>query len=266
MSYPYLAAILAAYMFLLWALRPILRNDGLVDFGWPSSFTVLAFYFLAANPAGNVTGTVYCAFFLVCGVRFMAGWLERTVRHGEDPRWQLWRARWAAGQGLFRIKNAAVNFLAFYSVQQLANVTLIAWTMYMNVRAPVAFGLLHALAVAVWMTALALETWADFDLWRFKRNLANKGKTCRVRLWKYSRHPNYFFEFVLWIAYALYSLPAAETLLDYVCALGLVPMAYWFLVHFTGIPLTEQRSLLSRGADYAAYQAATNKFFPWFPR
>ena len=89
----------------------------------------------------------------------------------------------------------------------------------------------------------------------------NRGKTCRSGLWRYSRHPNYFFEWLVWCGFAVAALSAPFG------ALGLVsPVVMLALILFvTGIPPTEARSLRSRGDEYRAYQATTSAFFPWFP-
>lgn len=266
MNFPDLAGLLTVYMLVLWALRPVFKNDGLVDFAWPSSFTIMAIFFLYGNVVGNNTGLVFCVLYIICGIRFMSGWLERTARHGEDPRWQLWRQRWRDGAGLLGLRNVSINFLVFYLVQQFANLTLIAFSMHLNTRATLAFGYWQLAGLILWCCSLALETWADFDLWQFKRNPFNAGKVCQKNLWRFSRHPNYFFELTLWTAYVVYSWPAATGPGEHLLLLTLVPMVYWFLVYFTGIPLTEARSLANRGTAYAEYQRSTNRFFPWFPR
>ena len=106
---------------------------------------------------------------------------------------------------------------------------------------------------------------ADVQLDRFRQRSAGKGGICRTGLWRYSRHPNYFFEFLIWVSYSIFALSSATGVMDFL-ALLIVPItAYWFLVHFTGIPITELASLQRRGQDYADYCDETNRFFPWLP-
>ena len=107
--------------------------------------------------------------------------------------------------------------------------------------------------------ALVGEGIADRQLAAWRHDPANRGVTCRAGLWRYSRHPNYFFEWVHWWAYVLIGAGVWWTLLG--PALMLV-----FLFRLTGIPYTEQQALKSRGEDYKRYQQTTSVFFPWFPK
>ena len=91
---------------------------------------------------------------------------------------------------------------------------------------------------------------------------AHRGRTCRAGLWRYSRHPNYFFEWIHWLVY-----PVIGIGLPYGGALWLAPALMLFLVlRVTGIPPTEEQALRSRGADYRDYQETTSAFVPWPPK
>lgn len=118
------------------------------------------------------------------------------------------------------------------------------------------------LALAVAALSLAGEGLADRQLARFRSQPKKHGQVCRSGLWRYSRHPNYFFEWLYWWAYVLFACGqdgAAFSLL------GPVAM-YLFLHYITGIPHAERSSLKSRGEAYRRYQKTTNTFFPWIPR
>jgi steroid 5-alpha reductase family enzyme len=106
------------------------------------------------------------------------------------------------------------------------------------------------------------ETVADRQLLAFKQNPAHRGGTCRAGLWRYSRHPNYFFEWVLWCGFGTVGLAGP---------LGWLGLAAPFLIllsilFVTGIPPTEAQALASRGEDYRHYQRTTSPFVPWPPR
>jgi steroid 5-alpha reductase family enzyme len=116
--------------------------------------------------------------------------------------------------------------------------------------------------VAVWLLSVVGEGIADRQLARFRENPANKGKTCRDGLWRYSRHPNYFFEWLHWFAYVLLAVGSPWFWLS---AAGPVVM-YLFLRYVSGIPYTEAQALRSRGEDYRRYQQTTPMLFPWFPK
>ncbi len=91
---------------------------------------------------------------------------------------------------------------------------------------------------------------------------ANRGRTCRRGLWRYSRHPNYFFEWLHWWAYALIAWGAAFVWVTVAAPFVMLV----FVLFISGIPPTEARALASRGEDYRRYQRETSAFFPWFPK
>jgi len=114
----------------------------------------------------------------------------------------------------------------------------------------------------VWLAALAGETLADRQLQRFRADPHQRGQVCRSGLWSYSRHPNYFFEWLHWWAYVGFAVGAP---FGWWTLLGPLTLLY-LIVFVTGIPPTEAQSLRSRGDAYREYQRTTSAFFPWFPR
>jgi steroid 5-alpha reductase family enzyme len=115
---------------------------------------------------------------------------------------------------------------------------------------------------------IAGEAMADAQLRRFRTDPANKGKVCEAGLWRWSRHPNYFFEWLCWLAYPVIAISthaASGSFWGWASLLAPVVM-YWFLVHVTGIPPLEEQMLRSRGARYRDYQSRTSRFFPLPPR
>ena len=118
------------------------------------------------------------------------------------------------------------------------------------------------LGVAIWAIGVAGEAVADAQLARFRADPGHRGRTCRAGLWRYSRHPNYFFEWLTWWAYVAIAWGAPH---GWVALFGPAVMLL-FLFKVTGIPYTEAQALRSRGDDYRAYQRTTSAFVPWFPR
>jgi steroid 5-alpha reductase family enzyme len=155
-----------------------------------------------------------------------------------------------------------MRFLLFFEFQALLCLVLAApFYLAASNPAPEITGLEYA-GIAIWLAAIAGESIADRQLAAFKRDPANKGKTCRIGLWNYSRHPNYFFEWLIWVAFALFALDSPNGWA------GLISPALilYFLFKVTGIPATEAQALRSRGEDYRRYQQTTSAFVPWFPR
>ena len=108
------------------------------------------------------------------------------------------------------------------------------------------------------------EALADSQLTRFKANPDNAGQVCKQGLWRYSRHPNYFFEWLHWFAYLVIGA-TFTTLMGYAALAGPIVMLV-FLVFVTGIPYTEMRAVQSKGEAYRQYQRETSAFIPWSPK
>jgi steroid 5-alpha reductase family enzyme len=124
---------------------------------------------------------------------------------------------------------------------------------------------LHPLEIAgtvLWLIAISGEALADAQLAAFKRHAANQGKVCDAGLWRYSRHPNYFFEWLIWVAFLVFALGSPW---GWVAIIGPASILY-LLLRVTGIPMTEEQSIRSRGDAYRRYQRTTSAFVPWPPR
>jgi steroid 5-alpha reductase family enzyme len=177
---------------------------------------------------------------------------QRTAGTGDDPRYaELVRGFGAQAQrGMLHL----LQKQALVTVPLALSVLLAAWQPAPDLRAQ---DLLGSVVLAV---AIAGEAIADRQLRRFRSVSANKGRVCDVGLWRCSRHPNYFFEWLGWLAYPVIAIGG-----DYPWGwLALLAPAcmYWLLVHVSGIPPLEAHMLRARGDAFRAYQARTSAFFP----
>lgn len=179
---------------------------------------------------------------------------DRVLRGHEDPRYQALGAHWG--------DQAPRNFYFLFLIQ----IPFIALFLY-----PVALAMQNdaggwlwtdTLAVLIALVAMAGEGIADKQLARFRSDPANKGGVCQDGLWRYSRHPNYFFEWLHWFCYVAFAWSGGGA---WPALIGPLAM-YIFLRFLTGVPHAERSSLKSRGEAYQRYQATTNAFFPWIPR
>lgn len=169
----------------------------------------------------------------------------------EDGRYQHLRAWWG--------DRANARFFWFFQAQALLVPLFLLPPAAVMLRPdpfPTGFDL-AGLFVAI--GAIGAESMADRQLARFRRNPENKGRVCREGLWRYSRHPNYFFEWVHWLGYVFWSA-------GHPFAWAGAGLMFLFLRYFTGIPHTERQSLASRGDAYREYQNTTSVFLPWIPR
>lgn len=179
---------------------------------------------------------------------------DRVFKGHEDPRYKALGDHWG--------KNASRNFYFLFLIQ----IPFIALFLY-----PVSLAMQNDAGLWVWSDTLAVliaigamagEWMADKQLSDFRSDPANKGGVCRNGLWRYSRHPNYFFEWVHWFCYVAFAWTGPGS---WPVLIGPLAM-YIFLRFLTGVPHAERSSLKSRGDAYRRYQATTNAFFPWLPR
>ena len=124
------------------------------------------------------------------------------------------------------------------------------------------FTFVQQAAFVIFLIGLIGESLSDRQLTKFKSDPSNKGKVCNVGLWNYSRHPNYFFEIVIWVSYGMYSMQQPGG----VWGVGSFLMMMFFICFVTGVPPSEKQSLKSRGDAYREYQKRTSILVPWFPK
>jgi steroid 5-alpha reductase family enzyme len=232
------------------------RNATLVDAGWAVSVALAAILAALLGPGAAGYRILIGATGAAENLRIAWLVLGRTRGHAdEDTRYRELRRRWRA-RG-----REQLTFAIFYQAQALLAAVL-GTVFVLAVFAEGALGALAWAGAVVWLAAASLELCADAQLRRFKADPANRGKTMRSGLWRYSRHPNYFFQFLTWVAYALVAVEAPWGWLGF-----LSPALLLALVLFvTGIPPAEEQALRSRGDDYRRYQRETSPFIPWLPR
>lgn len=179
---------------------------------------------------------------------------HRVGGREEDGRYRSFRSKWGdrAQRNFFILFQAQAVFVVLFSLPFIAAMSA--------PREGIDSAVL--LAVLIWLISVGGEALADQQLARFRSRPENKGKTCRMGLWRYSRHPNYFFEWLHWWTYVALCLGSPYWFLSLI---GPVLM-FVFLFRLTGIPYTEAQALKSRGVDYEQYQRETSVFFPWFPK
>ena len=244
----------AVFLAVLWVVQQVRRNAGIVDVGWTFSLGVLAVLysvFAGGDPSHRVLVAVLVVVWsLRLGLYVL---VTRVLGKPEEARYRELRQRFG--------RRAGLGFFVFFQVQAAAAVALsVIFLVVASNEAP-GLSVWEYLGVAVWVVAVGGEAFADRQLARFRADPANSGRTCRDGLWRYSRHPNYFFEWLHWWAYVLLAVGIPY---GWLTLLGPVSMTV-FLLAVTGIPVTERHALQSR-ADYAEYQRTTSAFVPWFPK
>jgi steroid 5-alpha reductase family enzyme len=248
------AVVMSVVMASLWlAQRRVLEAD-VVDLGWTAGLGGAAVFYTLTIPDGRAARRWLVAAMAALWAGRLAFYLllKRVLVPGEDGRYQDLRTKWGlAAQG---------RFFVFFQFQGLLVVVLSIHFLLAMLTPASALRLWDGLGLLVWVISISGESISDGQLSRFREDPANSGRVCRVGLWRYSRHPNYFFEWLHWLAYI--PIAVGSPLLP---AMALAPVLMLvFILFVTGIPPIEKRAVLSRGEEYRRYQRTTSAFFPWF--
>ncbi|MDP3071185.1 MAG: DUF1295 domain-containing protein [Opitutaceae bacterium] len=240
----------------LYVLARRIDNYGIVDIAWSYAFGALAAFYALAGQGWPIRRALIAALVAVWSARLGTHLFVRVVGHHpvEDSRYVQLRRDWAA---VFHRK-----MFGFFQLQALSVIALgVAFLCAAQNAAP-ALHPLETAGTALWLIAICGESLADAQLSAFKRNPANQGQVCAVGLWRLSRHPNYFFEWLIWVAYFVFALASPWGWLAIIGPAGIL----FLLLRVTGIPMAEAQSLRSKGDAYRRYQQTTSAFVPWFPK
>ena len=243
--------IVFGFMSVLFLIQRRTDNAGIVDFGWSSGIGLLAILFCVLGEGDIVRRVLAGVFGCVWSVRLSSYiFFHRVWRQPEEGRYVTLREKWSQ-----------FGFFIFFQVQALLSV-FFALPFLIIASDSAGLGVFDVLGVGLWLIAIGGEFMADRQLAAFRSIPENRGHVCQRGLWRYSRHPNYFFEWLHWWAYVLLAVGASYWWLTVLCPLVML----FFLFKITGIPPTEAQALKSRGDEYREYQRTTSVFFPWFPK
>ncbi len=249
------AAAVVPVMAVLWYRQLRTREADVVDLAWAVGLGGAAVFYSVAVPVG-----VGWRRWMVAGMAGLwsarlAWYLVGRVRKpGEDGRYRDLRARWG--------RAAPFKFFVFFQAQA-ALVIVLSVHFLLAMRSPdPSLRVVDLAGLLVWVVSVAGESIADRQLHHFRTTPGNEGRVCRTGLWRYSRHPNYFFEWLHWLAYVPIAYGHAP-----LWAILFAPVLLLLSIRFvTGIPPIERRSVERRGEEYRRYQRTTSAFIPSFPR
>jgi steroid 5-alpha reductase family enzyme len=246
-----LLAVLGA-LTLLWLVSLRLRDASIIDPFWGPGFALAALTYYLVDGGRSARGTLVLVLVAVWAARLGAHLLFRNRCEGEDPRYRAMRER--HGERFGRVSLFRVFWL------QGVILWIISAPLLASVRSTRPLGALDVLGAGVFLVGLLAESAADRQLVRFRADPANRGRVLDAGLWRYSRHPNYFGDAVVWWGLWLVAAGAGAWWTAF------APAAMTFLLmRVSGVPLLE-RGLTSSRPGYAAYVRRTSAFVPWFPK
>jgi len=249
------AVLVLIYMTAWFAISLIYKDNSLADVAWGLGFLIIAVYTLLSAPHFHARSLLTSILILFWATRLSGYiWLRRKKRRGEDFRYAQWRRKWGR---FFVLRTYFQVFLLQGMFMLIIALPVMAINSTGNQKA---LGFIDILGLAVWIAGFIFETAADRQMSRFKKDAANRGRILTEGLWKYSRHPNYFGEALMWWGIMMLALPVANGWI-----MVISPLLMTILLRFvSGVPMLEKK--YAGNPEFEAYARRTNAFIPWPPR
>jgi len=236
------------FVFALW-----LKDNSIVDVAYGVAFVIIGWVGFIILGNGHMRQWLLVILVTIWGVRLAGHIFLKKQGKGEDFRYRQWREEWG-DTFVWR------SFLQVFMLQG-AVIFLVALPIQLVINAPgEPLGHLDRIGLLIWLFGFGFEAIGDWQLLQFKKDPENKGKIIQHGLWRYSRHPNYFGEAVLWWGIFLIALKAQYGILAIISPI----LIDFLLLKVSGIPMLEAK--YEGNPDFESYKARTNAFFPWFPK
>lgn len=250
------AGLTVVLFYWVWVYAVKIENFSIIDAAWAGCFTIHALIFFNFSAGFQLRKWLFLLVIALWSLRLAFFLAKRIKSHHpqEDTRYRQLRQEYGASYKkrflyFFLFQAVSVSFLTvpmlFVFNNPNPNMHLVEWAGFV-----------------FFFASLGGEALADSQMSAFKLHAANAGKVCNVGLWRYSRHPNYFFESCIWFSFYLFMLGTPGLWWALYAPLAIL----FLLVKVTGVPPSEAQSLATRGDAYREYQKKTSVFVPWFPR
>ena len=240
---------------LLWIWSVRITNASIVDIFWGAGFVVVNTFYVFHLEKIELRNLLVSVLVLIWGLRLTMYLAYRNIGKGEDYRYQEFRKNYGEKR---------YWWFSYFQVFLLQGVLILIISLplfgvhYSGFSAPLFW--LDYLAILTWAIGFIFEAGGDYQLYRFKKNQKNKGKVLNTGFWKYTRHPNYFGDVLVWWSYGLFSIAAG----GYWQIIGAIFMTF-LIIKVSGVALLE-KTLHNTKPKYKEYVEKTNSFFPWFPK
>jgi steroid 5-alpha reductase family enzyme len=245
------AIVIFIYMSLFFLLAQALSDNSIVDIGWGIGFIVLSAMLLYHSD--NISGRQWLLFVLIVlwGARLSLHIFIRNLGKPEDFRYANWRKEW----GRYAVIR---SFLQVFMLQGFFMFIIALPLMIVKISTPSSLQLFDYIGLTVWLIGFYFEAVGDYQMVQFKKNPDNKGKFITTGLWKYTRHPNYFGECMMWWGIFIISIPAGNIWISVISPVVLS----WLLTRVSGVPMLEKK--YEGNKAFEEYARKTSAFFPWF--
>ncbi|MDY0102626.1 MAG: DUF1295 domain-containing protein [Lentimicrobium sp.] len=245
---PLFALVVLLYMTSVFLLALIVKDNSIVDIFWGLGFILLALVGLFLSKEIEPKKVLVNIMIVIWGLRLSIHIFHRKLGKGEDFRYVNWRKTWK----FFILR----SFFQVFMLQGLFMLILSWPVLHINNSVSGNFGMIEVLGLGVFITGFLFETIGDFQLTNFKKDIANKGLIITTGLWKYTRHPNYFGEALLWWGIWLMAVPEIDGIFTIVSPLVITVL----LRYVSGVPMLEKK--YEGRPDWEAYKLETPVFVP----
>ena len=249
----YSAAFVFLYMTGVFCLALIKKDNSIVDVAWGLGFigvTLLTFFL---KEGWTTRQLIVSVMIFSWGTRLALHIAIRKRGKGEDFRYAKWRQDWGRW---FVLR----SYFQIYMLQGVFLLIIALPILLINLSQKEDLTVVDLLGIGVWCIGFFFEAAGDYELQQFKKRPENKGRIITTGLWKYTRHPNYFGEVVMWWGIFLIALSVQN---GWIAVLSPLTISF-LLLRVSGVTMLEKK--YQGNSEFEAYAKRTNAFFPWFPK
>ena len=243
--------VIISILTLLWLLSVVIKDASIIDIFWGIGFVILAWLYRYLLKNESDRSLIFCILVSIWGLRLGLYLAARNLGKGEDYRYQVWRKQY--GDNFWWISFFRVFLLQGFLMWIIAAPLLI-------VQTTAELTWLDVLGIVLWIIGFAFEAIGDWQLSNFKKNPDNKGKILDTGLWKYTRHPNYFGDTVVWWGFFCFALSAG----GWWTVFSPILMTF-LLMKVSGVVMLEKTLVITK-PQYQDYINRTSSFFPMPPK
>ena len=243
--------VIIGILTLLWLLSVVIKDASIIDIFWGVGFVVLAWLYRYLLKNESDKSLIFCILVSIWGLRLGLYLASRNLGKGEDYRYQAWRKQY--GDNFWWISYFRVFLLQGFLMWIIAAPLLI-------IQTTTELTWLDVLGIILWTIGFAFEAVGDWQLSNFKKNIDNKGKVLDTGLWKYTRHPNYFGDTVVWWGFFCFALSVG----GWWTVFSPILMTF-LLMKVSGVVMLEKTLVITK-PQYKDYINRTSSFFPMPPK